>query len=71
MDPRLIDRGSRSAINPLGSLRRLFGAQAREAALGRRIAATTAQEALPHLLPNLEVTQPMILLVRKHAAAQP
>jgi serine/threonine-protein kinase len=41
-----------------------------EAALGRRVAATTAQEALPHLVKNLDVSHPMILLARKLAARQ-
>lgn len=40
-----------------------------EAALGRKMAAATAQEALPHLTKNLDVSHPIIVLARKLAAA--
>jgi hypothetical protein len=40
-----------------------------EAALGRKMAAATAREALPHLVKNLDVSHPIILLARKLAAA--
>ena len=41
-----------------------------EAALGRKASAATAQEALPHLERNLDITHPMIALARKLAAGQ-
>jgi hypothetical protein len=42
-----------------------------EAALGRKLAVATAQEALPHLLRNLDSGHPLIASARKLAAAPP
>ena len=41
-----------------------------EAALGQKSSATTAQEALPHLLRNLDISHPIIALARKLAAGE-
>jgi hypothetical protein len=41
-----------------------------KAALGRKLAAATAQEALPHLVRNLDTGHPIIALARKLAAGQ-
>jgi serine/threonine-protein kinase len=41
-----------------------------EAALGQKISATTALEALPHLLRNLDTSHPIIALARKLAAGE-
>jgi hypothetical protein len=69
MDPQLIDRGSRSASSAWIGEALVWRASA-EAALHRKIAATTAREALSHPLQNLDTTHPMILLARRLAAAQ-
>jgi serine/threonine-protein kinase len=41
-----------------------------EAALGQKISATTALEALPHLLRNLDTSHPIIAVARKLAAGE-
>jgi eukaryotic-like serine/threonine-protein kinase len=68
-----VDFARAEAVNPQSSAwigEALVWRASAEAALGRKIAAATAQEALPHLLQNLDVSHPAILLARKLAAAQ-
>jgi len=69
-----VDLARREAVDPQSSAwigEALVWRARAEAALGRKLAAATAQEALPHLVRNLDIAHPTIALARKLAAAQP
>jgi len=67
-----VEIARRSAVDPQSSAwigEALFWRARAEAALGRKAAAaTTAREALPHLLQNLDPDQPNIAMARTLAA---
>jgi hypothetical protein len=68
-----VDLARAQAVDPRSSAwigEALVWRASAEAALGRKVSAATAQEALPHLVGNLEITHPAIALARKLAAGQ-
>jgi hypothetical protein len=68
-----VDLARAEAVDPQSSAwigEALVWRASAEAALGRKASAATAQEALPHLVSNLDSNHPMIALARKLAAPQ-